>query len=539
MPRKTQLLPYLQASAGRNVTYVRRIPAELQEFMDGQRWIRRSLGIRATDCKDPNLISAWSGVHAEVEEQLAKARAAQQHASTSEGQETALRPRDVAAIAAEPWLQIRNAMESGQISTDIQAAMVEKIPETLAQRVLELRSVLEKIKRGEVIDMDQLLDRVTAIETLTLEPILKSLDISPSAADMRAIVRQMLRYAPDARADITKLQEGDFSPPSLAAKAPPLPTKQLTWDEMMEQYKISTGGITEEDGVGVSKTRVAQYELAIREICLSSGKFFPLEITRDDVRKFVNELQTSDRAISTQLKRLDSLRNLFNVGIQSALVDENPFLGFKIMKPRGAETNTYRSFTRDELKAIRKEVRSQENPDRNWVIDALICTGARANEIVKLRTDDIKQSDSSVWFFDFKHEPQAQYPTSLKGAQASERRTPLHTFLIQQGYLTYLKRKPEGYVIELSKDTTAWSKWFKERVLEKLGIWEKHITGLHSLRNTAIDMWREEGVSAEVRRALVAHAAKDVQDRVYGEGVKNMPDVLFEELKTVDLSWLP
>jgi len=63
MPRKTQLLPYLQASRGRKVTYVRHIPLELQELMGGKKWIRRSLGISTTDCKDPAIIRAWSQVH--------------------------------------------------------------------------------------------------------------------------------------------------------------------------------------------------------------------------------------------------------------------------------------------------------------------------------------------------------------------------------------------------------------------------------------------------------------------------------------------
>jgi len=76
-------------------------------------------------------------------------------------------------------------------------------------------------------------------------------------------------------------------------------------------------------------------------------------------------------------------------------------------------------------------------------------------------------------------------------------------------------------------------------VLKKVDAYEKGKTGLHSLRNTAIDLWRECGIDKEFRRAFVAHASKDVQDRVYGEGLKNMPSVMGKELKKLDLSWLP
>lgn len=97
------------------------------------------------------------------------------------------------------------------------------------------------------------------------------------------------------------------------------------------------------------------------------------------------------------------------------------------------------------------------------------------------------------------------YITLLKGAQAGERRTPLHPALLTTKFLEYLQQKNEGYVIDLSTD-------------------------IGSLHNTAIDLWREAGLNGEVRKALVAHANTDVQDRVYGEGLKNMPDVLFKEL---------
>lgn len=100
----------------------------------------------------------------------------------------------------------------------------------------------------------------------------------------------------------------------------------------------------------------------------------------------------------------------------------------------------------------------------------------------------------------------------------------------------FLKRRSEGYVVDMSTDTSAWSAWFKKYVLVPLGIYEAHRTGLHSLRNTAIDLWREAGLSGEIRKALVAHANTDVQDQIYGEGLRNMPGVLYKELKKVNYS---
>lgn len=525
MPRKSQLLPYLQATKGRSISYVRRVPPELQEFMGNQRWIRRSLGVTTTDSTDPALLRAWSSINEEIEQQFTAARAAKDASDSAIEKVQALSPRDLAAIAAEPFNQLREVMESGRISTDLQQQLAESAKTLVAQYIWAQKTGDTRFIREALAGL--------------VEPVLQSLGISVDETDMNKIIQQSMRYGTDARADLEKLQAGDFSQPSLRTKAPPLPVKQQTWEQLLDQYLISAGGITEIDGIGVSQDRIAAYRLSIREICESSKKYFPNELTQDDVRKFVNSLQQGTLAIKTQRKRLDALRHLFDVGLRNGLVDANVFLGFKITKPRGVEAATYRSFTKDELVTISSAIQAMPKIDRRWAFDALLCTGARSGEILKLRTTDIQQSETGVWYFAFKHEPTSKYPTSLKGAQDSERKTPLHPLLIERGYLKYIKRKPEGYIINHSVDTSAWTGWFKKSVLVPTDIYCKGSTGLHSLRNSAIDIWREAGVPAEIRRALVAHAAADVQDKIYGEGLRNMPDVLFKEIKKVDLNWLP
>ena len=50
---------------------------------------------------------------------------------------------------------------------------------------------------------------------------------------------------------------------------------------------------------------------------------------------------------------------------------------------------------------------------------------------------------------------------------------------------------------------------------------------------------RDARLPEDVRRALTAHSSRDVQDRVYGEGLQFMSSVLLKELSKVDWSWLP
>ena len=158
--------------------------------------------------------------------------------------------------------------------------------------------------------------------------------------------------------------------------------------------------------------------------------------------------------------------------------------------------------------------------------------------MVYLRKGDIKTEKKGLYYVDFKHEPTDTYPTTLKGGKTSERKMPWHPLLLQQEYVEWIKQRGDGYLIDLRRTNSVWTTWFSNCVLTKVGAYEPRETGLHSLRNTAFDLRRECGIDLEFRRAFVAHASKDVQDRVYGEGLKNMPAVLAEELKKLDLSWL-
>ena len=220
------------------------------------------------------------------------------------------------------------------------------------------------------------------------------------------------------------------------------------------------------------------------------------------------------------------------------MVDTDVFAAMKIKEPKGTTHQTYRSFSREELKRIYQKVHQIGDIERCFVFDALLCTGSRQGEVVYLRKGDIKKEKRYLYYFDFKHEPTATYPTTLKGGVAGERKMPWHPLLLQQDYLKWIQQKEDGYIVDRSKSNSVWTVWFRDCVLKKVDAYEKGKTGLHSLRNTAIDLWRECGIDQEFRRAFVAHASKDVQDRVYGEGLKNMPAVLAKELKKLDLSWL-
>ena len=60
------------------------------------------------------------------------------------------------------------------------------------------------------------------------------------------------------------------------------------------------------------------------------------------------------------------------------------------------------------------------------------CVQGQGCEVANLRQEDIKQEAKSIYYFDFKHEPKAEYSTTVKGGGAGERRMPWHQLVMEQ-----------------------------------------------------------------------------------------------------------
>lgn len=527
VPRKSSLLPYLTLNGAGNLVYKRRIPPDLREVCGGKSLFTRSLGVSSTDPKDPAVISAWSQVNAEAEALLTAAK------SKSTGDKPALRNvtpvsrRQAAGIGAEPWRFLQDAGDNGSHTPDIERMLVDVTIKALAaQFTLQ--------NQGDIQEAHAIRENIA--ETL-LAPVLDQLGITPDPADKAEIHKRLWGYLQDVKTDLIKRQEGDFNSSSLQDKAPALPKKQVTYEELLEQFELSAGGTVERDGVGITEKRMRAYRHIVGELQRITAKSFPNELTIKDARRFLNEIQQSKLSARSKSERITLARMLFKNALQVGLVEINPFESILFRTAKGTKQQTYRSFTKQELKSIYKYIHDTQDTERCFVFDSLLCTGARQGEIIHLRRGDIKTTDSGVVYFEFTHEPTAEYPTKLKSGSTGERLMPWHKLLIENRYLDYIREQSEGYIIRRSKANYTWTTWFKN-ILIKLGIYTKGETGLHSLRNSAIDMWREAGISAEFRRAFVAHASKDVQDKVYGKGLKRMPDVLAKELLKLDLSWL-
>ena len=285
---------------------------------------------------------------------------------------------------------------------------------------------------------------------------------------------------------------------------------------------VDAGGTRDDDGVGVTRDRVNRYWTAIKEITESSGKTYPNEINAEDARKYVQVLQRSTRAVSSQRQRLGLLKGLFKIAIRYGYADSNAFASMAIRIPKGAEPDTYRPFTNEELVMIFRYIKEQEPNNKSLGPLVLLATGARIGEISKLRHEDLKTTDSGISYLDMVHDPDGQFPHPLKTDKANERHVPLHPVVIDSGFLELFESGEAGYIFSGSLESGCWSKWF-QTLLKNVGIYEPRIATLHSIRNTIIDAWRMAGITTEFRRAFTGHTSRDTQESTYGVGLRFFP----------------
>ena len=525
MPKRNELLPYLKIDASGRLTYRRQIPERLRPFLGNKTSIRRTLDTTATDCADTRVLNAYAGVHAEVEALLNRAEAqasaitpATSGEITAVSGQTQLSKREVAGIAGEILLQLRSGVEHQQ----------EMQPEV--ELVLLTLEKKRRLQGNASISAAEL--------GMMAAPLLSSLGITPTPADLEAIGMALVRYVPVIAADMEKLQSFDFSEPKLKAIAPPMPKIKATWAQMLEAWERSTGGVLETDGYGVSRTRKSRYDVAIREIQQVLPGISPDDLDIAAARRYIQWMQDiSPLAIGTAQARLKCFKHLFKVGKASGLVSANPFEELSIKTPAGAnEALTYQSFSKQELIKIFKHLKPSASTDDWLMCWILLTTGCRINECLQLRTFDLKQTKKGVWFFDWKHEPTAPLPMLLKSKDKNNRQCPMHVRLIEEGVLDLLKTR-DGRLFPNARHPSSTAHWMAAR-LREIDIYEKRKKTLHSFRNAFKDICREAGIAVDVRQAFTGHTSAELGEREYGIGLAQMPDKLSEYMNRVDLSWL-
>ncbi|MGR5173770.1 tyrosine-type recombinase/integrase [Vibrio owensii] len=222
------------------------------------------------------------------------------------------------------------------------------------------------------------------------------------------------------------------------------------------------------------------------------------------------------------------LSSFFRWCVSMEYTDINPFKGFRFTRKKKASEEK-QAYSRDNLSLIfQHEIFTKhkfKHPYQYWLPLLARFSGARLNELCQLYVTDIQQIDS-VWCI---HINDTQEDKRLKNL-GSRRFVPIHSALIELGFLTYINSLNTDRVfpeLKLERDGygTAASKWYG-RFKSKLGF-SKGLD-FHSFRHTFANDLKQELTPHLITAQLLGHNNQSVTYDRYGKdlNIKILKDSL-------------
>ena len=250
------------------------------------------------------------------------------------------------------------------------------------------------------------------------------------------------------------------------------------------------------------------------------------DLTRDDVRLYIDRTLASGSATTTVRRLLGAMRAVFTTWrLEKDKHQANPFEGIAIAG-EGADKKERIPYSAVDLTKLYAEC-VKVNDSARWLVALCADTGARLAELTGLALADI-HLDASTPYVEIKPHPWR----SLKN-KASARKVPLvgaslwgASQVVNNATVDQRFAFPQ-YTSDTECNATAASatlvSWIRRRGID-------HV--VHELRHTMADRLRDVGCPKEIRYAIDGHAAQDVGD-TYGNG--HGPKVLAEWLDRVAL----
>jgi integrase len=232
---------------------------------------------------------------------------------------------------------------------------------------------------------------------------------------------------------------------------------------------------------------------------------------REEVREWRdNIVSTTKNKKTTIRRRLDAINVVFRKGcVEFQLMLPNPFANLNI-PGEGLDSEGRHPFTESELLAIRAGVLSRDD-DIRWIVGLLIETGARAGEVIGLRSSDLKLS-APVPNVQFRwHEKLGR---RLKNKN-SERDVPLVGVSLWAARRA-IEASPDGWLFPRYASDGNIKATHAENTINK---WLKKLAGKtsHSFRHALLDRLRDNGCPLDAAQQAVGHGPQTIT-RGYGKG---------------------
>jgi integrase len=276
---------------------------------------------------------------------------------------------------------------------------------------------------------------------------------------------------------------------------------------------------------------IARMHTVVSRFFDATGRIPVRSITRQHVLSYQAYIATLGVTAASVRTLVAMLRALLEAAVHAGIIDTNPANGVRTEVTRSAKTARL-PFTRADMNAIfagpiyteRVRPKPAGGEAVHWLPILALYTGARLEELGQLSPVDIKEEtytdshghEQTVPVIYLTDEGEGQ---GLKN-QASRRRVPVHTALIDAGFLQYVAKQtgerlfPALVADKFGRETSAFSRWFGAYLRNTCGISDKRKT-FHSYRHAFKEIMREVGVQEDVSDALSGHTNGAVS-RNYG-----------------------
>ena len=529
-------------------SYRRVVPPRLRAAV-GKAEIRRSLGISSDRFGSREFKAAYARAKSEVEQILLQAEHPQplttrdqyglvrevlltQEMDTSsslvKALETQLGQQLPSQEPVDPSALLQQVLQKGQEIAGPDASL----PEICSALLIALKQSQEDL-RAKQERLAQSSDLLQRIDERSLDEVTKRLGLHLTPEQRKQMVGFMDATAlPLAEKRQAEINEGNLnSVGGVYAGLPDPPKPSTTWEVLKQAWIDRRGGIAAVDGHGLSQESLTRAEAHWREIKAISGVFAPSDVTTEMLRDWLKWQRQLGRVPGTIKSNLAIVKAIWSVGLKEGLLQEDVSVNLSVSAPRVAG---YAPFNGDQVRMILKATERSELDYPFWLPRLALYTGSRIEEMAQLTPDDLIQH-KGVWAIHLKHDPAGKYPKSLKGKELNERMVPLHPWILSLGFVELVQKQGEGYIFKGSGGRsgtigTAASRWH-HNLLVRLGIYEKRKFVFHSWRGTCKDMCRRYGVREVIHHAMTGHSTGNVGDTSYGQTLRFMPDVIFEEIK--------
>lgn len=241
-----------------------------------------------------------------------------------------------------------------------------------------------------------------------------------------------------------------------------------------------------------------------------------------DIIKKYEGLEVETLALNTLKRHHRALSKFFSHLLNEGVYDgENPASGYKFPKDK-LKRSKRQAWSEGKLKKLfgspnwqgAKSKVNRSKPgtfvtkdEKYWLPILALFQGNRLEEFAQLRRSDIMSENGLAYFY-----IHGAGGRQIKNEQ-SERKLPIHPFILKLGFLNYVKRatksaddrvfpnlKPGGAD---KKYGFSYTKWFS-RYRQDISVFEKGVD-YHSFRHGFVTQLRNKGVASDVVERLVGH----------------------------------